>query len=145
MGKISEITVTKGKTVKAGDREEWLRLEYSVKALVEDDEVQVAKATIEGVIDGWLSNVTLPKPQVQQQAPTQPGAQPKKRTAEEVKKAIPEDLLGLLRVEEGAEYIVLTPRQFLGSEIFSRVMECIEPLGGQYVSAGRGSHFRIKR
>jgi hypothetical protein len=29
MGKISEITVTKGKTIKAADREEWIKLEFN--------------------------------------------------------------------------------------------------------------------
>ena len=28
MGKITELTVTKGKTVRASDREEWTRVEY---------------------------------------------------------------------------------------------------------------------
>jgi hypothetical protein len=32
MGKVQELTITKGKTVKTGDGEEWIKAEYSVKA-----------------------------------------------------------------------------------------------------------------
>lgn len=57
MGKIQELIVTKGKTVKVGDREEWLRIEYSVKASVDDaSDLEAAKPHIEGLIDGWLTS-----------------------------------------------------------------------------------------
>jgi hypothetical protein len=61
MGKVTELTVTKGKTVRAGEKEEWTRVEYSVKTSVDDSEdPQVARANIEGMIDGWLRMVCLP-------------------------------------------------------------------------------------
>ncbi|MEM1589560.1 MAG: hypothetical protein QXZ68_06590 [Candidatus Bathyarchaeia archaeon] len=66
-----------------------------------------------------------------------------RRTIEDVKKAIPEDLLPLLRIEDSTDYFIITPRQFLGSENFARVMDSIKPLHGEYVSAGKESHFRI--
>lgn len=60
MGKVTELIVTKGKTVRAGEKEEWTRVEYSVKASVDDSEdLQVAKASIEGTVDGWLTPVCL--------------------------------------------------------------------------------------
>jgi biotin carboxyl carrier protein len=151
MGKISEIMVTKGKTVKAGDREEWLRLEYSVKALVEDNaEAQVAKATIEGLIDGWLSNVTSPKPQVQQQpqvqqAPTQPTKMIQLTIEEQLEKVKQNfgEFKDLLAFSTSNGKVVIRARQFLGSEVFGKVANIARALGGTYVSEGRNSHFEL--
>jgi len=57
MGKIVEMTITKGKTVRAADREEWIKLEFSLKALVDDqNDMEAAKAHLEGLLDGWLSS-----------------------------------------------------------------------------------------
>jgi hypothetical protein len=85
MGKITELTVTKGRTLKAGDREEWLRLEYSIKTLIDDEnEIQAAKANIEGLIDGWLSSNML--------APSPMSAA---KTLEAVQNAFPQELRSL--------------------------------------------------
>jgi len=60
MGDVIELVVTKGKTVKVGDREEWARVEYSVKANINgSEELPVAKAQLESTVDTWLAN-TLP-------------------------------------------------------------------------------------
>lgn len=57
-----ELTVTKGKTARADEKEEWNRVEYTVKASVDGSEdLQVAKASIEKIIDGWLTAVGLPR------------------------------------------------------------------------------------
>lgn len=62
MGKVTELAVTKGKTVRAGEKEEWSRVEYSVKASVDGSEdLQVAKANIERIIDRWVTEVGLPR------------------------------------------------------------------------------------
>ena len=72
MGDIVELVVTKGKTVKTRDKEEWKRVEYSVKANIDSDqELDVAKATIEGRLDGWLANV-LPPAATTEKAETEP-------------------------------------------------------------------------
>jgi len=57
MGDVVELVVTKGKTVKAPDREEWFRVEYSVKATVGcTEESHVAKAQLDAIVDAWLAN-----------------------------------------------------------------------------------------
>lgn len=57
MGEIVELIVTKGKTVKLPDREEWLRVEYSLKATVGcTEECHVAKAQLDAIVDAWLAN-----------------------------------------------------------------------------------------
>lgn len=61
MGKVEQITVTKGKTIKASDRDEWNKVEYSINAAVDDQsDLQAAKAALEGLIDGWLTSVSTP-------------------------------------------------------------------------------------
>ena len=136
MGKVSEITITKGKTVKAADKEEWIKLEFSVKAVVDDqNDLEAAKAHLEGLLDGWLSS-SLPSPT--------PAAQEKpKTTLETVINSFPQELKDLLSFEEKDGYVVVRPRQFLGSENFAKVAELIKANNGEYVSAGKKSHFRV--
>ncbi|MCL6579426.1 MAG: hypothetical protein K6T73_08595 [Candidatus Bathyarchaeota archaeon] len=77
MGDIVELVVTKGKTVKAPDREEWLRVEYSVKATVScTEECHVAKAQLDAIVDVWLANASPSKGEV---ARTQDPLQGKKQ------------------------------------------------------------------
>ena len=64
-------------------------------------------------------------------------------TMQEVKALFPKDLTEKLYLEEGPDYILVKPRQFLGSENFARVMNIVRGSGGEYVSAGKESHFRI--
>jgi hypothetical protein len=55
MGEITEIQVSKGLTKQTSEKE-WVKLEYTLKARVDcTEEVNVAKAQLEAVIDSWLS------------------------------------------------------------------------------------------
>ncbi|MEM0312987.1 MAG: hypothetical protein QW056_04975 [Candidatus Bathyarchaeia archaeon] len=63
----------------------------------------------------------------------------------DVKKVFPEDLEPLLSFEDKGEYIMIKPRQFLGSENFARIASIIREVGGEYISAGKESHFRIPK
>jgi len=68
------------------------------------------------------------------------------RTIDDVQKAFPHDLLGLLFFEVTEEYIIIKPRQYLGSENFSRIASIVrDQLRGEYVSQGKESHFRVPR
>ena len=134
MGKVSEITVTKGKTIKAADREEWIRLEFSIKIVdVDEQEVEAAKTYSLGLLDGWLSTLTsLPSPT--------PAAQEKLET---IQNAFPQELKELLTFEQNNQAIIIRPRGFLGSENFARIAEIVRGAGGSYISAGKDSHFRV--
>jgi hypothetical protein len=128
MGKVTDLTVTKGKTVKASDRDEWIKAEYSVKAVVDDlSDLEAAKAHLEGLIDGWLTGVSKP---VAAAASTN---------------IFPEDLKALVSFEETAQWTTIRPRQFLGSENFAKIADIVKKHGGDYVSQGKQSHFRIPR
>ena len=61
----------------------------------------------------------------------------------EFRRLFPEDLERMLTFEETDDYVVIKPRQYLGSETFAKIASIIRDEGGEYVSAGRESHFRI--
>ena len=58
-----------------------------------------------------------------------------------------EPVKDLLRidVEESTMMIMVRPAQFLGSDNFSKVAAIVRSLGGQYVSAGKNSHFEVPK
>lgn len=77
-------------------------------------------------------------------APEQPSAE-KPLGIEDVKMMFPEDLEGLLNFEDKGEYIKITPRQYLGAENFAKIAQIVRGAGGDYISAGKDSHFRIPK
>jgi len=66
-------------------------------------------------------------------------------TVDSVKAIFPEDLSSLLSFEDKDDKIILKPQRFLGSENFAKIASTVRGLGGEYVSAGKGSHFRIRK
>lgn len=79
---------------------------------------------------------------------TIPGApRPTERTKEieDIKMMFPEDLENLLSFEEKDDYVVIKPRQFLGSDNFSKIASAVRGMGGDYISAGKASHFRVPK
>jgi hypothetical protein len=75
----------------------------------------------------------------------QPAIETKTVTLSSVKVAFPEDLAALLTFEDKGDMIVLKPRQFLGSENFAKIASVVRGLGGEYVSAGKNSHFKVPK
>ena len=59
--------------------------------------------------------------------------------------AFPEDLEALLGFQEKGDYIMVKPRQFLGSENFAKIASAVRGMGGEYISAGKDSHFRVPK
>jgi len=67
------------------------------------------------------------------------------KAIEDIKMMFPDDLENLLSFEEKEDYVVIKPRQFLGSENFSKIASAVRQMGGDYVSAGKASHFRVPK
>jgi len=67
------------------------------------------------------------------------------RTIEDVRMLFPEELENMLTFEEVGEYIIIKPRQYLGSENFAKIASIVRGDGGEYISAGKESHFRLPR
>jgi len=64
---------------------------------------------------------------------------------EKITELFPEDLRKLLSFEEQADAIIIKPRKYLGSENFARIASIIRDAGGEYVSLGKASHFRLRK
>lgn len=70
-----------------------------------------------------------------------------KRTllTQDVKAIFPKELEDLLTFEENQDYIILKTRRFLGSENFAKIAAIVRANKGEYVSAGKDSHFKIPK
>lgn len=67
------------------------------------------------------------------------------RSLEDVRMAFPEELEERLSFEEKGDFIIIKPKQFLGSENFAKIAAASRGMGGEYISAGKDSHFRIPK
>jgi hypothetical protein len=65
-------------------------------------------------------------------------------TLEQVKNLFPVELQDILTFNKQENSIIIKPRQYLGSNDFAKVASTIRGAGGQYVSAGKNSHFKIE-
>jgi hypothetical protein len=54
------------------------------------------------------------------------------------------DLLHI-NLDESSMFVMVRPAQFLGSDNFAKVAQIIRAIGGQYVSAGKNSHFEVPK
>ena len=72
--------------------------------------------------------------------------QEKFSTLEDVQKMFPENLAKQVYFEQTEEYVIVRPKGYLGQETFRQVATIVtDKLGGEYVSAGKDSHFRVPR
>jgi hypothetical protein len=69
----------------------------------------------------------------------------KKRGINDVKQAFSSELAGMLIFEESGTFIIVKPRRFLGSDNFAKIASIVRDLGGEYISAGRNSHFKVPK
>jgi hypothetical protein len=92
--------------------------------------------------------VAAPPPLSLGQSPSVAGAPrvpERSKAIEDLRTMFPEDLENLLNFEEKDDYIIIKPRQFLGSDNFSKIASVVRQAGGEYISAGKASHFRVPR
>ena len=69
----------------------------------------------------------------------------KTRDINDVKQAFSSELAGMLLFEENGKFVIVKPRRFLGSDNFAKIASIVRDLGGDYVSAGRNSHFKVPK
>lgn len=67
------------------------------------------------------------------------------RYLEDIKILFPKDLEELLTFEDSEEHIIIRPRQYLGTQHFAKIATIIREASGEYISAGKESHFRIQK
>ena len=69
----------------------------------------------------------------------------KARTVEDVRALFPSELEEMLIFQENKDYIIMKTRRFLGSNNFARIAAIVRAQKGEYVSAGKDSHFKIPK
>lgn len=90
--------------------------------------------------------VSAPKPPAQPTPAAAPSAEGSKtRTLDDIRMSFPEDLEARLAFEEKGEYIMIKPKSFLGSDNFAKIASAVRGMGGEYISAGKDSHFRVPK
>ena len=55
------------------------------------------------------------------------------------------DLLEQVDVADAGDRIIVSPKQFLGSDVFAKISRIVEGFGGQYVSDGKSSRWVIPK
>ena len=104
------------------------------------DDLRTVSASLKSMA---VSQITHPTPQTAAQPSREaPG---KQKSLDDIRMSFPEDLENLLNFEEKPDYIVVKPRQFLGSENFAKIASAVRGMGGEYISAGKESHFRVPK
>jgi hypothetical protein len=98
-------------------------------------------------VSGSLKSLAVSEISKPTAAPAQVGPEiPRKETSiEDIKMMFPEELENLLSFEEKEDYVKVKPRQFLGSDNFAKIASIVRGIDGDYVSAGKQSHFRIPK
>jgi hypothetical protein len=106
------------------------------------EELRSVSSSLRSLATGQASQ--LPPAQTVQ-APAAREATPKQRSVDEIRLSFPEELENRLGFEEKDDYIIIKPKQFLGSENFAKIASAVRGMGGEYISAGKESHFRVPK
>ena len=69
----------------------------------------------------------------------------KQRSLDDIRMSFPEELESRLGFDEKGDYIIIKPKQFLGSENFAKIASAVRGMSGEYISAGKDSHFRVPK
>ena len=103
------------------------------------EEMRSVSASMKTLAGG---QITQP-PIAQALAPPETGV--KQRSIDDIRMSFPEELEARLSFDEKGEYIIIKPKQFLGSENFAKIASAVRGMGGEYISAGKDSHFRVPK
>jgi hypothetical protein len=92
------------------------------------------------LIEAVNTQVSIPAvPKPQSQSPHASG--PVNRTVEDVRMLFPAEIDELLEYHQMEGYVKIKPKRFL--ENFADVAKQVKYVGGEYVSAGKDSHFKV--
>jgi len=103
------------------------------------EELRSVSSSLKSLTMGQITQ----SPIAQTSAPQEVGS--KLRSPDEIRMSFPEELETRLGFEEKGDYIIIKPKQFLGSENFAKIASAVRGMGGEYISAGKDSHFRVPK
>jgi hypothetical protein len=129
------------------DKEKLNELMVKVDKLLADltktsEELRSVSASLKSLAVG---QITQPPFAAQAPAPAPREVGSKQRTLDDIRMSFPEELEARLSFEEKGDYIIIKPKQFLGSENFAKIASAVRGMGGEYISAGKDSHFRVPK
>jgi len=90
---------------------------------------------------GAILTVTAKPPEATATGPIEPEA--KARPINEIQKLFPAELQEHLSFEQQNSNVIITPHHYLGTENFVKISTIVVDAGGEYISAGKNSHFNI--
>jgi hypothetical protein len=125
--------------------------EISVSINKISEELRSVSASLKSLAVGQITQPTVhvhtstPSP-APTPSPSVPPREPsKQRTLDDIRMSFPEELETRLSFDEKGDYIIIKPKQFLGSENFAKIASAVRGMGGEYISAGKDSHFRVPK
>ena len=118
--------------------------ELTIKLAKVAEELKSVSTSMKTLSTGQV-NQSLSQPTQTVQAPNPPPTGQKLRTLDEIRMSFPEELESLLGFEEKGDYIIIKLMGFLGSEKFAKIASAVRGMGGEYISAGKESHFRVPK
>ncbi len=133
----------------SGDKEKINQLLQRVEELTVTlnkvaSELRSVSASLKSLVVGQITQPTTNVPTSSSGTFPSTGSS-KQKSLDEIKMSFPEELEMRLSFEEKGEYIIIKPKQFLGSENFAKIASAVRGMGGEYISAGKDSHFRVPK
>ncbi len=111
------------------------------------DELRSVSASMKSMAVGQITQPSAhtPAPQASTPQPSAPREASNQRSIDDIRMSFPEELEARLSFDEKGDYIIIKPKQFLGSENFAKIASAVRGMGGEYISAGKDSHFRVPK
>jgi len=112
-------------------------------SITEERVREIAREEFKKILDTGLMYTEQSKnaPKIQSKQSTEQ----KPQNPANILSQFPTELANLLTTTEENNYYILKPKKFLEPDNFAKVAEIVKTLGGEYISAGKNSHFRIKK
>ncbi len=137
----------------SSDKEKLHQLQVRVDELLVtmgkvSEELRSISASIKVLAGGQITQPTTqtaPKPAVQTPPATASSTGARQRSLDDIRMSFPEELEAKLGFEEKGDYITIKPKMFLGSDNFAKIASAVRGMGGEYISAGKDSHFRVPK
>ena len=118
------------------------KVDKILKALSDiSEEMRSISASMKSLAGGQITQPTAT--QAPHSLTAEAGA--KQRSLDDIRMSFPEELEARLSFEEKGDYMIIKPKQFLGSENFAKIASAVRGMGGEYISAGKDSHFRVPK
>ena len=105
------------------------------------EEIRSVSASLKSLAVGQITQPTTQTPA----SPPTARETSKQRSIDDIRMSFPEELEARLTFDEKGDYIIIKPKQFLGSENFAKIASAVRGMGGEYISAGKDSHFRVPK